>query len=49
MLRAVPAIMRSADSIVVAFKSGNLILAISVILALLIEPILVLFGAAEPF
>ena len=49
MLRAVPATIFSAASIVVAFRSGILILAISVILALVIEPTLALFGVAEPF
>src|SRR5579885_170665 len=49
MLRAVPAIMRSAAYSVVALRSGILILAISVTLALGIEATLVLLGAGEPF
>ena len=44
MLRAVPLTIASAASMVVALRSGILILAISVIFSLETEPTLVLFG-----
>ena len=48
MLRAVPAIMLIAASILAAFKSGILISAISLILSLEIEATFVLFGTPYP-
>ncbi len=49
ILIAVPSIIFIALSILVVFKSGNLIFAISSKAALSIEPTLILFGFEEPF
>ena len=48
MLRAVPAIMLIAASIVAAFKSGIFVSAISLILSLEIVATFVLLGTPEP-
>ena len=49
MLRAVPSMMRMADSTLVQLRSGSLVLAISSSWVRLIEPTLPLADSPEPF
>ena len=49
ILRAVPSTTFIALEILLVFKSGNLILAISSNWAVVIEPTLTLLGVEEPF
>ena len=48
MLRAVPMMVRTAESRLVVFKSGNLVLAISSTCLRVTLPTLLRFGSADP-